>query len=596
MRFPFWAGLAITVAGVHAQGPNLSIRSGADGHPILTLGSTDAILEFRDSLLSGEWRTLDGANLERLPGTAQAEFREVSPLGTTRFYRTRTSPAPSASRLAYDMGHPTVQDIWVDPLHGHDTASGATSASALASLSEAWQRIPQGINSSTGYHIKVLPGTLGWETMPNYWEGRRGTFQYPIIIEAIQGPGTVTLRRDINATGVSYFYLINFTIAPDPAGDTLHFESSDHLLIRGIVMNGGRWAEGSTAPVAHDNFKLNQCQYVYAEDCDVFGADDNAIDWVSVQYGHLVRTKAHQCNDWAAYAKGGSAYLVIEGNEFYDAGTGGFTAGQGTGFQFMVEPFLHYETYDFKIVNNFIHDVGGAGLGVNGGYNVLLAHNTVVRAGQRSHLMEFTFGNRSLDGFPGDDGYAEGFARARHFLEIGGWGTLAQSLNDNYARIPNRNIFVYNNLFWNPSGHAPDSQVFFIPPPFSGADQNGSNIPVPTRPDVNLIVKGNVIWNPRLDLPLGLDESALNPEQILADNRVNQTEPAFSNSTTLDFRPASGSPLASSAGLAIPDFTWTDAPARPAIPSGNNSNAVTRDAKGATRPPNSPPGAFLPAP
>jgi hypothetical protein len=66
------------------------------------------------------------------------------------------------------------------------------------------------------------------------------------------------------------------------------------------------------------------------------------------------------------YEKGGSAYFQVEGNEFYDCGTGGFTAGQGTGFQFVVAPWLHYEAYNIKVINNIIHSTDGAGLGVNG--------------------------------------------------------------------------------------------------------------------------------------------------------------------------------------------------------------------------------------
>jgi hypothetical protein len=78
------------------------------------------------------------------------------------------------------------------------------------------------------------------------------------------------------------------------------------------------------------------------------------------------------------------AYLRVEPNLIYDCGTGGFTAGQGTGFQFMTPPWIQYEVYDVKIVNNLIRDTEGAGLGVNGGYNILIAYNTLVRVGSRS--------------------------------------------------------------------------------------------------------------------------------------------------------------------------------------------------------------------
>jgi hypothetical protein len=67
------------------------------------------------------------------------------------------------------------------------------------------------------------------------------------------------------------------------------------------------------------------------------------------------------------YTKGGSAYLSVADNEFFGCGTGGFTTGQGTGFEFMSSPWLHYEAYGVTVVNNVVHDVEGAGLGVNGG-------------------------------------------------------------------------------------------------------------------------------------------------------------------------------------------------------------------------------------
>jgi hypothetical protein len=42
-------------------------------------------------------------------------------------------------------------------------------------------------------------------------------------------------------------------------------------------------------------------------------------------------------------------------------------------------PWLEYEGYGMKLTNNVIYDVWGAGLGVNGGYSILMAHNTLYR-------------------------------------------------------------------------------------------------------------------------------------------------------------------------------------------------------------------------
>jgi len=111
---------------------------------------------------------------------------------------------------------------------------------------------------------------------------------------------------------------------------------------------------------------------VYIENCDVSGGWDNAIDFVAVQHGHVVGSRIHRAGDWAMYAKGGSAHLTIAGNEIFDAGTGGFTAGQGTGLEFMVAPYLTFEASDIRFVHNVVHDTQGAGFGVNGGSNILI--------------------------------------------------------------------------------------------------------------------------------------------------------------------------------------------------------------------------------
>ena len=63
----------------------------------------------------------------------------------------------------------------------------------------------------------------------------------------------------------------------------------------------------------------------------------------------------------------------------YACGQAGLEVGQGTGFEFMVNPWLQYKGYGMKLTNNLIYDVWGAGLGVNGGYSVLIAHNTLFR-------------------------------------------------------------------------------------------------------------------------------------------------------------------------------------------------------------------------
>jgi hypothetical protein len=75
--------------------------------------------------------------------------------------------------------------------------------------------------------------------------------------------------------------------------------------------------------LAHDLVKVNQCQYMYIEDCDISGADDNAVDFVAVQYGHVHGNRIHNAQDWCMYTKGAStAHCVSVGA----AGWGGWCA------------------------------------------------------------------------------------------------------------------------------------------------------------------------------------------------------------------------------------------------------------------------------
>ena len=340
---------------------------------------------------------------------------------------------------------------------------------------------------------------------------------------------------------------------------------------------------------------MNQCDHVYLEECDISGAVDNAIDYVAVQYGHALRNRIHNSRDWAMYVKGGSAYLLVEGNEFFDAGTGGFTAGQGSGFQFLTSPWIHYEAMDVKVVNNAIHDTEGAGLGVNGGYNILLAYNTLFRVGRRSHMLEVVYGLRSCDGQPGDPGRE----RCADYLAKGGWGTTVVDDGSNAVRIPNRNVFILNNILYNPATYPALDQVFNVPGPFPGPTQAGSNAPDPARADDNLSIAGNVIWTGRAT-PLGIEDSGngcrsdnpiCNETRIRADNAIETFEPIVRDPVAPDLHLAD--PTGPWKPVAPLPFPGGDRPSRPVSPAGKLINRVTRDANGATRYFQAPAGAYV---
>ena len=69
----------------------------------------------------------------------------------------------SADISLYDLGTPTLQDVWVDPVHGNDNNSGVNRGQALQSIAEAWLRIPpfQSLDTvnGTGYRIQLVAGS-----------------------------------------------------------------------------------------------------------------------------------------------------------------------------------------------------------------------------------------------------------------------------------------------------------------------------------------------------------------------------------------------------------------------------------------------------
>jgi hypothetical protein len=452
--------------------------------------------------------------------------------------------AQSSDPIPYAIGAPTLQEIWVDPVWGNDANSGATRALALRTVSSAWSRIP--IRTplvNTGYRIQLVAGTYSADDVPQYWEGRWGTYQNPIILQAADEPGSAILPG-LNIYDTRFLYLLGFHVRTSGA-EAVHLEKCDHILLRNMQLEGA-------GELPQETFKGNQSQFVYIEDSDISGAQENAIDMVAVQYGHILNNRLHQAGDWCMYLKGGSAQFRIEGNEIFNCGTGGFTAGQGSGFEFMTAPWLHYEAYDLKFVNNRIHDTEGAGMGVNGGYNILLAANTMTRVGSRSHAVEVVFGGRTCDG---------NTAACASRNAAGGWGTTGGD-----EPIPNRNIFIYNNLVYNPPGFRSQWQHLSIQGPRTPSA--ASHIPSPARTDTNLQIRGNVFWNGPADLPVGIEGSSLacasfnttcNLSQLLASNAFNTRQPDLTQP----------SPIA----VPIPDFPGGDLPSAQ-TPIGNLRNTV----------------------
>ena len=502
------------------------------------------------------------------------------------FYGISSSYAEPIRQGVYNIGNPILSDIWVDPVKGNDSNSGTSRNNPLKSLREAWNRIPSDTElTSTGYRIFLTSGNYTEDLLPNsgWMEGKYGTYNCPIIIQSVDGDSLAYLQDIMNIYDCRYLYLIGLKVHAE-SSNVVHLASCENILLRYMEIIG---AEPETYLV-DEALKVNQCQYIYIENSDISGASENAIDFVAVQHGRVQSNILHNTGDWGIYLKGGSAYFEIAANEIFDCGTGGFSAGQGTGFEFMVSPWLHYEAYDIKFVNNIIHDTDGAGMGVNGGYNILLAYNTLYRIGRRSHVIEVVFGLRGCDG---------NTTRCNEYLSFGGWGT---SNIETEEPIPNRNIYIYNNIVYNPSGYRSGYQHFAIYGPRSPS--SGTNIPSPVCTDTNLQIKGNIIWNGPVGFPIGIEEPdqgcqpsnpTCNLTKILSENYINTLEPQLSDPEIGDFTPVTGSNVLSAATYSIPNFLGGDLPSSPSAPEGNFENTVSDDKNGNIRSTTGPPGAYI---
>lgn len=404
----------------------------------------------------------------------------------------------------YDIGQPILHDVYVDIVNGDDSADGSSQA-PWRTLNHAWTQLELGDTLTTGYRMILRDGIYTADDVPPYWESRYGTAKAPIILTSENGANSVSLPN-LNIFDVTYFYVLDVSISG--GGDAFHCERCNHLLLRGVTITGDAPETYNT----QETVKINQSQWVYIENSDISGAWDNAIDTVAVQFGQLIDSKIHHAGDWCAYVKGGSFAWHIARNEFYDCGTGGFTAGQGTGFEFMTPPWLTYEASDITFVNNLIHHTEGAAFGVNGGFNILIADNIAYRIGARSHILEVTHGSRSCDG--------NTEVCATH-LAAGGWGT--DRIGEEVF-IPNQHVYIVNNVLVNPADAPSQWQHFFI-----AAPRTPSPFPDPATADTDLLIAGNLIVNGSANHPLGIEDNgacvASNPtcnaEQLRRDNAIN---------------------------------------------------------------------------
>jgi hypothetical protein len=487
----------------------------------------------------------------------------------------------------YDMGSPAFTDIWVSPT-GDDANRGASRSAPLATLAEAWRRVPTGALSRP-HRIRLVAGTYTGQTP--FLDDRHGTRAAPIVIQSElggrAGRDTTVFAGTIDVANSEFVHLLDLTVRPTTGSSSaVHLQHGDHLLLRNLLVLAFDAAGGRDS---HDLVKINQVTHAFVEDSDLAGATQNALDLVAVHCGHVIANDIHEADDWCAYVKGGAYDLRVEGNRFHTCDGGGFTAGQGTGFQFMVSPQIHYEAYDVKVVNNIVHDVGGSAFGAQGAYNVLIAHNTAFRAGQGyDHILAAEPGERTCD--PGEPWER---AACDTYRATGGWGPTTARPGDFIVHIPNKHVFIYNNVLWN--DQVPSDQHLRAPRPYTNPSGFGTPTTVPSDDDLRLA--GNIIANGGPDHPYATDGGCLDPHPTCGPtavrrlNQLNTLTPDLNDPAHGDFRPMPGGNVDTTPAAPIPNFTWSDAPTPPSVPPGTLDNSVTRDFNGRDRT-TSHPGAY----
>jgi len=156
-------------------------------------------------------------------------------------------------------------------------------------------------------------------------------------------------------------------------------------------------------------------------------------------------------------------------------------------------------------------------------------------------------------------------------------------LDESGEWIPNKNVFIYNNIFYNPAPYQTMRTQFWVqeaitPPAIT------RNIPSPSRCDANAVIRGNLIWNGPADHPLGIDNSTeLDAATLRAENSINTIEPELADPARNNFRPLSGGTVFDSPVYSIPAFTGSDSPYPPTVPSGNLINDILFDFNGQLR-------------
>ncbi len=478
----------------------------------------------------------------------------------------------------YVIGDPTLKDIWVDPVHGADgPGRGTTRATALKTVRYAWAYVPQNDTlKNTGFRIFLAPGAYPADDVPTQFQSAWGTADYPVIFQAADDTGSVTFPS-VDVALCNHFYMIGVRMVASHVSYVSTFRACDHLLFRKCQFLG---TDSTTADTAIFGASLYQSQHVHFEECEITRTSGSGIDLFATQYGHIKNCRIHHIGENAIYLRGGSGYMAIEENTISFTGKAGILCSSHdttSGLDNLAMPWVHYDVYDVKCYNNIIDHTHDAGFSCSGGYNMLFAHNTLYQTGLANSLIVLNLASHAC---------SRDKDVCHERIDSGAWGTYYYDFIDSSkAPIPNKNIFIYNNIFYNTIDSQTAFPHFSVAGPLTALAFNAS-CPKPAFADENVQIKGNIIWNGKPDKQLGISENTgcgpsnptCNETQLTKDNLINAAEPTFVGASSGNFHPEPASIVFTVTKAApVPDFSWTGLPPKPQEPAGNTNNTILLD-------------------
>ena len=127
---------------------------------------------------------------------------------------------------------------------------------------------------------------------------------------------------------------------------------------------------------------------------------------------------------------------------------------------------------------------------------------------------------------------------------MGGWGNHSENNNDDFAYIPNRNVYVFHNSFTIPPIIPTDRSSFSNPGPLQWNQiKTDPTLEVRTHADNNLVIQGNIFWTGDTSKGLSLENSRITEAEVPGKNAINTLKPEFANEFSGDFRAKAGGNL-----------------------------------------------------